>query len=59
MDLYYNKTMKRALRSNRIIAVVLAAVITVCSLAACGNAKTTVVNRKVETNRGTGFHSTL
>ena len=56
--LYYNRAMKYIVSKKRIVAAVLAAAI-VLTMAACGQATTTVVQRKVETNRGTGFHSTL
>ncbi len=51
--------MKKIISNNRIIAAVLAAAIALSCLAGCGQAKTSVVQRKVDTNRGTGFHSTF
>ena len=51
--------MKKFIANNRILAAVLAAALMLASLGACTNAKASIVQRKVETNRGTGFHSTF
>ena len=55
--MYYNKAMKNIISKNKIIAAALAAVIMLSSMAACGKAATTVVQRKVQSNRGTTIHS--
>ncbi len=55
--MYYNGLMKNIISKNRIIAAVLAAAIALSCMAACGKATTSVVQRKVESNRGTTIHS--
>ena len=47
--------MKKTVKANKIVAVVLAALIALSCLAACGNAQATVVQR-TNSQRGTGFH---
>lgn len=48
--------MKNITFKNRIAAAVLAAVLAVFFLAACGRTQTTIVQRKVDSNRGTTFN---
>ena len=55
--LCYIIAMKNIISKNRIIAAVLAAAIALSCFAACGKAQASVVQRKIETNRGTGFHA--
>lgn len=51
--------MKTMTIGKKAIAAVLACIIALSCLAACGNAQTTVRQRTENTNRGTGFHSTF
>ena len=51
--------MKKTLSNNRILAAVLAVVLALTCLAGCGSAKASIVDRKADSYRGTGFHTGL
>ena len=51
--------MKKLAINNRILAALLAAVLALSCLAACGNTAASVVKRSEGSNRGTGFHTGL